>query len=192
MTEAAVELAWSFICFATASPKIARASGRDADRAAHRSTGKHKLRKSAEARAQSRRQAHADHFESRLSAPSKPRKSRRANSDINARSCVSDRLTPDSSPPDVWTEIRAHRDEPSILLAGHEPLFSATVGMAARLDARDGRIQEGGPGAHRFLHHRRGAARRSAMDAHREVILAARVRIPIFGSGRNAANVLAV
>ena len=27
----------------------------------------------------------------------------------------------------MWTEIRAHRDEPSILLAGHEPLFSATL-----------------------------------------------------------------
>jgi phosphohistidine phosphatase len=36
-------------------------------------------------------------------------------------------LTPDSSPADVWAEVRAHRDEPSILLAGHEPLFSATV-----------------------------------------------------------------
>jgi phosphohistidine phosphatase len=36
-------------------------------------------------------------------------------------------LTPDSSPADVWAEIRAHRDEPSILLAGHEPLFSTTV-----------------------------------------------------------------
>jgi phosphohistidine phosphatase len=36
-------------------------------------------------------------------------------------------LTPDSSPSDVWGEIRAHRDEPSILLAGHEPLFSSTV-----------------------------------------------------------------
>lgn len=39
----------------------------------------------------------------------------------------SDRLTPHSTPADVWAEIRAHRDEPSILLAGHEPLFSATV-----------------------------------------------------------------
>lgn len=39
----------------------------------------------------------------------------------------SDRLLPNSSPPDLWSEIRAHRDEPSILLAGHEPLFSATL-----------------------------------------------------------------
>lgn len=36
-------------------------------------------------------------------------------------------LTPDSSPPSLWSEIREHRDENSILLAGHEPLFSATV-----------------------------------------------------------------
>ena len=36
-------------------------------------------------------------------------------------------LTPDSSPPSVWSEVREHRNEPSILLAGHEPLFSATV-----------------------------------------------------------------
>ncbi len=38
-----------------------------------------------------------------------------------------DSLRPESSPSDVWTEIRGHRDEASILLAGHEPLFSATV-----------------------------------------------------------------
>jgi phosphohistidine phosphatase len=36
-------------------------------------------------------------------------------------------LTPDSSPPSLWSEIRDHRDEPAILLAGHEPLFSSTV-----------------------------------------------------------------
>jgi phosphohistidine phosphatase len=36
-------------------------------------------------------------------------------------------LSPGSSPPDVWNEIREHRDESAILLAGHEPLFSATV-----------------------------------------------------------------
>jgi len=45
----------------------------------------------------------------------------------NSQIVRSDRLLPNSTPPDVWSEIRAHRDEPSILLAGHEPLFSATV-----------------------------------------------------------------
>ena len=34
-------------------------------------------------------------------------------------------LTPDAKPEAVWEEIRVHRDEPSLLLAGHEPLFSA-------------------------------------------------------------------
>jgi phosphohistidine phosphatase len=36
-------------------------------------------------------------------------------------------LEPDSSPNKVWGEIRKHRDETAILVAGHEPLFSATV-----------------------------------------------------------------
>jgi phosphohistidine phosphatase len=39
----------------------------------------------------------------------------------------SDSLTPEGSPAGVWDEIRAHRNEPSILLASHEPLMSATV-----------------------------------------------------------------
>jgi phosphohistidine phosphatase len=33
-------------------------------------------------------------------------------------------LEPGSSPESVWEEIRVHKDEPRILLAGHEPLFS--------------------------------------------------------------------
>ena len=36
-------------------------------------------------------------------------------------------LEPGSSPAKVWAELRVHADEPSILLAGHEPLFSQTV-----------------------------------------------------------------
>jgi phosphohistidine phosphatase len=39
----------------------------------------------------------------------------------------SERLTPHSTPHDLWNEVRAHRDEPAILLTGHEPLFSAAV-----------------------------------------------------------------
>ena len=38
-------------------------------------------------------------------------------------------LAPDSTPAKIWTEIRTHADEPSILLAGHEPLFSQTVAL---------------------------------------------------------------
>jgi len=33
-------------------------------------------------------------------------------------------LEPASSPKTVWDEIRVHKDEAQILLAGHEPLFS--------------------------------------------------------------------
>ena len=36
-------------------------------------------------------------------------------------------LTPDSSPRDVWNEIRSRDGEAAILLAGHEPLFSAAT-----------------------------------------------------------------
>jgi phosphohistidine phosphatase len=36
-------------------------------------------------------------------------------------------LSPDASPSEVWAEIRKRPDESAILLAGHEPLFSATV-----------------------------------------------------------------
>jgi phosphohistidine phosphatase len=35
-----------------------------------------------------------------------------------------DALEPGSSPKTVWDQIRVHKDEPRILLAGHEPLFS--------------------------------------------------------------------
>lgn len=36
-------------------------------------------------------------------------------------------LVPEASPEHLWEEIRLHRDEPAILLCGHEPLFSAAV-----------------------------------------------------------------
>lgn len=38
-----------------------------------------------------------------------------------------DSLIPGSSPPRVWSELRAHRTESAVLLAGHEPLFSSIV-----------------------------------------------------------------
>src|SRR5690242_9827148 len=38
-----------------------------------------------------------------------------------------DAISPESSPAQLWTEVRAHASESSILLAGHEPLFSHTV-----------------------------------------------------------------
>jgi len=36
-------------------------------------------------------------------------------------------LTPDASPQQLWDAIREHSDESAVLLAGHEPLFSAAV-----------------------------------------------------------------
>lgn len=57
----------------------------------------------------------------------------------------SNALLPHSTPREVWAEIRAHRDEPSVLLAGHEPLFSQTtaylVGSTrAMIDFRKGAL----------------------------------------------------
>jgi phosphohistidine phosphatase len=36
-------------------------------------------------------------------------------------------LQPESNVREVWDEIRVHRDQPSLLLCGHEPLFSASA-----------------------------------------------------------------
>jgi phosphohistidine phosphatase len=36
-------------------------------------------------------------------------------------------LVPHGTPREVWQELRRHGEEKSILIAGHEPLFSATV-----------------------------------------------------------------
>jgi phosphohistidine phosphatase len=37
-------------------------------------------------------------------------------------------LLPGASPPDVWEEIRLHKDVDSILLSGHDPLFTSLAG----------------------------------------------------------------
>ena len=55
----------------------------------------------------------------------------------------SDALQPDSDPEDVWQEIRDHRAEPAILLAGHQPLFSQLTAYmlgapSARVDFKKG------------------------------------------------------
>lgn len=36
-------------------------------------------------------------------------------------------LVPEAAPEDVWEEIRVHRNESAVLLAGHEPLLGLTV-----------------------------------------------------------------
>jgi len=39
----------------------------------------------------------------------------------------SDALVPGGTPLEVWQELRQHRDEAAVLLAGHDPLFSSIV-----------------------------------------------------------------
>ena len=39
-----------------------------------------------------------------------------------------DALLPDAAPRDVWNDVRVRKDHASILVAGHEPLFSMTTG----------------------------------------------------------------
>jgi phosphohistidine phosphatase len=63
-------------------------------------------------------------------------------------------LAPDSSPEAVWDAIREHRGETAILLAGHEPLFSATV--AHLLGS-----------THAMVHFRKGALVRIDVDSSR-------------------------
>lgn len=61
-------------------------------------------------------------------------------------------LSLDSSPQQVWEAIREHREESAVLLAGHEPLFSATVAYLL------GSTQE-------MIHFRKGALVRIDADA---------------------------
>ena len=54
-------------------------------------------------------------------------------------------LTPGASVEQVWDEIRVHRDEHSILLVGHNPLFSNLAGYligsnSAQIDFKKGAI----------------------------------------------------
>lgn len=45
-------------------------------------------------------------------------------------------LVPDSNPETVWEEIRAHKQELQVLLAGHEPLFSALAAYLLNAPSR--------------------------------------------------------
>ena len=54
-------------------------------------------------------------------------------------------LTPDGSPEGVWDEIRVYRECESLLLAGHEPLFSRTItyllgAPALQVDVKKGSV----------------------------------------------------
>lgn len=56
-------------------------------------------------------------------------------------------LLPESSPEDVWQEIRGHRAEESILMAGHEPLFGSLAAYllgdsSVRVDFKKGGLMK--------------------------------------------------
>jgi phosphohistidine phosphatase len=53
-------------------------------------------------------------------------------------------LEPSSRPDAVWEEIRVHKDEPQILLAGHEPLFSALTAFLLGCSAFQIDFKKGG------------------------------------------------
>ena len=58
-------------------------------------------------------------------------------------------LTPDSSPKAVWEAICAHRREPALLIAGHEPLLGMTVGYLLGVPALHDRFEESRARPHR-------------------------------------------
>lgn len=54
-------------------------------------------------------------------------------------------LTPESSPEAVWEEIRAHKSDPSVMIVGHEPLFSSVYAYllgapSAQIDVKKGSL----------------------------------------------------
>jgi phosphohistidine phosphatase len=54
-------------------------------------------------------------------------------------------LIPSSNPASVWDEVRVHREEPQLLLTGHDPLFTDLAGYllgfpGLRIDFKKGAI----------------------------------------------------
>jgi phosphohistidine phosphatase len=54
-------------------------------------------------------------------------------------------LSPESSPEAVWEEIRAHKTESSVMIVGHEPLFSSVYAYllgapSAQIDVKKGSL----------------------------------------------------
>jgi phosphohistidine phosphatase len=63
----------------------------------------------------------------------------------NGRIVQIDALVPESSPANLWEEIRARRQEKSVLAAGHEPMLSSSVAWllgspAMRVDMKKGAL----------------------------------------------------
>jgi phosphohistidine phosphatase len=63
-----------------------------------------------------------------------------------------DALVPGATPHDLWQELRQHRDEASILLTGHEPLFASAVAYLLG-------------SSHHMVHFRKGALIRIDADS---------------------------
>jgi len=53
-------------------------------------------------------------------------------------------LEPNSTPEAVWKELKVHRDELSILLAGHEPLFSGLTAYLLNAPSLQIEFKKGG------------------------------------------------
>ena len=53
-------------------------------------------------------------------------------------------LEPGSTPEAVWKELKTHRDESSILLAGHEPLFSRLTAYLLNVPSLQMEFKKGG------------------------------------------------
>jgi phosphohistidine phosphatase len=54
-------------------------------------------------------------------------------------------LTPESSPEAVWEEIRTHKSESTVMIVGHEPLFSSVYAYllgapSAQIDVKKGSL----------------------------------------------------
>ena len=61
-------------------------------------------------------------------------------------------LVPGASPRDLWQDLRQHRGESSILLAGHDPLFTSSVAYFLG-------------SSHHMVHFRKGALVRIDVDS---------------------------
>ena len=63
-----------------------------------------------------------------------------------------DALVPGATPHDLWQELRQHTDETSVLLTGHDPLFSSVVPYLLG-------------SSHHMVHFRKGALIRIDVDS---------------------------
>jgi phosphohistidine phosphatase len=104
------------------------------------------------------------------SARCKPLSSRRRFWSTKGELLRTKALEPGVAPKAVWDEIRVHKDEARILLAGHEPLFSRLTAYLLgspnlQVDFKKGACIEVEHGVHRAGAVSGRAAWRAALDA---------------------------